>query len=122
MDNAQTRQTHQDLVMPDSSDDAGSQIKRLIRIAEALCEVFAQENRLIGDRRADEIAPLQPEKERLAAEYSKSIRDLSGNRGVMEQADPEQLAQLRAAAATLEERALQQQGLMEQPVQQAAAS
>jgi len=108
--------------MTDSADDAGSQIKRLIRIAEALCEVFAQENRLIGEQRGDEIEPLQPEKQRLAAEYSQSIRDLSGDRGVMGQADPEQLAQLRAAAATLEERALQQQGLMEQQVQQAAAS
>lgn len=108
--------------MPDSADDAGSQIRRLIRIAEALCEIFAQENRLIGGHRADEIAPLQPEKERLAAEYSQSIRELSGNRQVMEQADPEQLAQLRAAAAILEERALQQQSLMQQPAQQAAAS
>lgn len=122
MENGQMRQTHPDLVTPDTVEGVGSQIKRLIRIAEALCEVFAQENRLIGDERADEIAPLQPEKERLAAEYSRSIRDLSGNREAMEQAAPEQLAQLRAAAVTLEERALQQQGLMEQTLQQAAAS
>ncbi len=108
--------------MPDNADETGSQINRLLRIAEALCEVFAQENRLICDRRADEIKPLQPEKERLAAEYSRSIRELSGNRAAMEQAGREQLAQLRAAAATLEERALQQQDLMKLPVQQAAAS
>lgn len=108
--------------MSGGADNAGSQIKRLIRIAEALCEVFAQENRLIRDSRADEIAPLQPEKKRLAVEYSQSIRELSGNRGVMEQAGREQLAQLRAAAATLEERALQQQDLMTRPEPQAAAS
>ena len=108
--------------MTESADDTGSQINRLIRIAEALCEVFAQENRLIGEDRAEEIAPLQPEKERLAAEYSQSIRELSSNRDTMEQAGREQLAQLRAVAALLEERALQQQGLMEHPVRQAAAS
>ncbi|MEO1240392.1 MAG: hypothetical protein AAFX54_00665 [Pseudomonadota bacterium] len=101
---------------------AQTRINKLIRITEALGEIFAQENRLIRDNRADEITPLQSKKKRLATEYMQSIRELAQDRTDIEGAESNQLAQLRSLALTLEERAVNQCTLVETPAPKAAAS
>lgn len=102
--------------------DAQTRINKLIRITEALGEIFAQENRLIRNNRSDEITPLQSEKKRLATEYMQSIRELAQDRTDIEGADTNQLAQLRNLALALEERAVSQCAMVETQTPEAAAS
>ncbi len=108
------------MTAPDA--DVQTRINKLIRITEALGEIFAQENRLIRDNRADEITPLQSEKTRLATEYMQSIRELAQDRADIEGADTNQLAQLRSLALTLEQRAVSQCAMVETQAPEAAAS
>lgn len=108
--------------MTASDADAQTRINKLIRITEALGEIFAQENRLIRNNRADEITPLQSEKTRLATEYMQSIRELAEDRADIEGADTNQLAQLRSLALALEEHAVSQCAMVETQAPEAAAS
>jgi len=108
--------------MTTSATNRQPRIDRLIRITQALGEIFGQENRLISDNRSGDIAQLQSKKQQLATEYMQAIQELALDRADIGGTDIDQLAQLRSLALTLEEHAVSQRDLAQTPMPRAAAS
>lgn len=90
-----------------------TRVQSLIEITQSLTTIFEQENTLLASQRPREIAPLQAEKARLAAAYAQSIRDIATNRGLVDNADEMLLATLKEITQSFEERAREQETLID---------
>lgn len=95
------------------SPDAAARVEALIDLTEKLTAIFTRENDLLLTRRPRELAPLQPEKARLAAIYAQSIRDIARDRGLVDGAGATLIGKLREITALFEARASEQRVLLD---------
>ena len=89
-------------------------IAALIDITESLNLIFEEENEAIEEERAEDAAPLQEEKARLASAYAQSIRAVAADRAGVSGVDQAMLVRLRAVTVTFEARAARQRALLDQ--------
>jgi hypothetical protein len=82
--------------------NAANCVRSLISVTEALNEIIGKENEAIANGRADDIAPYQAEKARLAASHARSIQALAADRSAYRDVDATLLSDLRVLTATFE--------------------
>lgn len=92
--------------------DPTSRVKALIALTEELTSIFVQENESLKTRRPGAIAPLQSDKARLAGAYAQSIRQIAKDRGLVDAAGDELLADLKEITRTFEQRVAEQRALL----------
>ena len=83
-------------------------VRSLISVTEALNEIVGKENDAIADGRAEDIAPYQAEKARLAAAHARSIQTLAANRSAYCAVETSLLSSLRELTVTFEARVSEQ--------------
>jgi len=99
-------------VQLDGDCNAENCVRSLISVTEALNEIIGKENDAIADGRADDVAPYQAEKARLAASHARAIQTLAANRSAYCAVDTSLLSDLRALTAAFEARVSHQSVLL----------
>ncbi len=87
-------------------------VKTLIALTQELTAIFVEENNALKARRPGDMALLQADKARLAAAYANTIRQVGEDRGLVESAGDDLLAQLKDITRTFEARAQEQRALL----------
>ena len=86
---------------------ADANVQRLLRVTLRLVELVERENECLDERRPQELTESRAEKERLAELYQTELEILRKNPRILEAADAEDMARLKAAVgrfnATLDE-------------------
>ncbi|MEZ5894455.1 MAG: hypothetical protein R3C58_15085 [Parvularculaceae bacterium] len=98
--------------------DAGAEtpagrLAALIALTRSLAGIVEIENLALFDDRAEDLAPLQPEKARLAAAYAQSVRLVAADRAGAARVEAGLLAELRAATEAFTARVARQRTLLD---------
>lgn len=93
--------------------DPAARIAALIEITRSLNAIFEEENAALAESRQRDLAPLQPDKARLAAAYAQSVRFIAAERGRVSAVSADLMAQLRASTEAFEALAARQRALLD---------